>query len=205
MKRAQAEAKGTEKFQADTVQLNLQPNDEGILECRGRIIGVYPIYLPDEHLFTTKFVQQVHLATLHRGVTLTMVNIWETHWIPCLRSLAKKVRKGCWGCKQFQVQVYKSPPPGSLPVTRTQGVTVYENVGVDFVGPIKYQVKSKQEGKAYLVLYTCCLTRGVYLDVLPSLQTDNFLSSLKTFIARCGQPYTTFIMVHVARGLVRTA
>lgn len=67
-------------------------------------------------------------------------------------------------------------------------MTPFENVGVDFAGPIKYRVKPRQEGKAYLVLYACCLTRGVFLDVLPTLQTDRFLASLKKFIARRGRP-----------------
>ena len=44
------------------------------------------------------------------------------------------------------------------------------------------------EGKAYLALYACGLTRGVYLDLLPSLETSKFLASLKGFIARRGRP-----------------
>ena len=187
-RRAQEEARSSKNFEADKLQLNLQPDDSGILECRGRIVGAYPIYLPDGNAFTHKFVQRAHLATLHGGVTLTMTKVRETHWIPRLRKLTKKVIKGCWGCKRFRAQAYKSPPPGNLPMTRTQGVTPYEIVGVDFAGPIKYQVTKKVEGKAYLALYACGLTRGVYLDLLPSLETSKFLASLKGFIARCGRP-----------------
>ena len=67
-------------------------------------------------------------------------------------------------------------------------MTPYENVGIDFADPVKYKVKQKQEEKAYLVLYACCRTRGVYLDVLPSLHTGMFLSSLRSFKARSGRP-----------------
>ena len=59
---------------------------------------------------------------------------------------------------------------------------------MDFAGPIKYRISAKTEGKAYLVLFACCLTRGVYLDLLPSLETDKFLPCLKRFIARRGRP-----------------
>lgn len=45
----------------------------------------------------------------------------------------------------------------------------------------------KTEGKAYLVLYACSLKQGVYLDLLPSLEMDKFLTSLKGFIARRGR------------------
>lgn len=167
-RRAQEEARSSKNFEADKLQLKLQPDDSGILECRGRIVGAYPIYLPDGNAFTHKFVQRAYLATLHGGVTLTMTKVRETHWIPRLRKLTKKVIKSCWGCKRFRAQAYQSPPPGNLPTTRTQGVTPFETVGVDFAEPIKYQVTKKMEGKAYQALYACGLTRGVYLDLLPS-------------------------------------
>ena len=67
-------------------------------------------------------------------------------------------------------------------------MTPYETIGVDFAGPIKYRVTQKTEGKGYLVLYACSLTRGVYLDLIPSLETNKFLTSLKGFIARCSRP-----------------
>ena len=44
------------------------------------------------------------------------------------------------------------------------------------------------EGKAYLALYTCSLIRTVYLDLLTSLETSKFITSLKGFIARHGRP-----------------
>ena len=59
---------------------------------------------------------------------------------------------------------------------------------MDFAGPIKYCGKGKTEEKAYIVLYSCCLTRGVFLEVLPSLETGDFVKSLKRFIARRGRP-----------------
>ena len=67
-------------FQDDRLQLNLQPNQDGILECRGRIQGAYPIYLPDKHLYTQKLVHHEHLHTLHGGVGLTMTSVRRHHW-----------------------------------------------------------------------------------------------------------------------------
>ena len=57
IKRAQEMCQTKDEFQEDKLQLNLQPNGQGILECRGRIQGKYPIQLPDSHLFTYKLVQ----------------------------------------------------------------------------------------------------------------------------------------------------
>ena len=47
-------------IEKDREQLNLQENTEGILVCRGRIQGEFPIYLPDTHHFTEKLVEEAH-------------------------------------------------------------------------------------------------------------------------------------------------
>ena len=118
-----------------------------------------------------------------------MARVRARYWIPKkLRQLTKKVRKSCHGCKKFQASACASPPPGNLPTTRTQGTNPYQVIGVDYAGPIRYRVSKQREGKAYVLLYACSLTRGNYLDLLPNLETEECLKSLKQFIARQGRP-----------------
>ena len=128
------------------------------------------------------------MATLHGGVGLTMAKVREKYWVPRLRRLTKKVIKKCFGCKRFRAVAAKCPPPGLLPRTRTEGATPFNVIGVDFAGPVKYLGKGKKEGKAYVVLYSCSLTRGVFLELLPSLETREFLKSFKRLVARRGRP-----------------
>ena len=40
-----------ETFPQDQLQLNLRPNEDGVLECRGRVQGFYPIYIPGSSLW----------------------------------------------------------------------------------------------------------------------------------------------------------
>lgn len=56
------------------------------------------------------------------------------------------------------------------------------------MGPLKYHIRSKMEGKAYIALYSCRLTRAVYLAVTQSLETSEFTRSLKRLIACRGRP-----------------
>ena len=63
------------EIEKSKIQLNLQPNDAGVLKCRGRIEGDYPVFLPQNHLFTRKLVEQAHLTTLHGGVGMTMAKL----------------------------------------------------------------------------------------------------------------------------------
>ena len=200
IKRVQGDAAAKKHYQEDRLQLNLQPNDQQILECRGRIQGEYPVYLPDTHLYTKKFVQQEHLRTLHGGVGLTMTSVRKHHWVPRLRRLAKQSIRACNGCRRFQARAVATPPPGNLPVDRAQGTHPFQVIGVDYAGPLKYKKRGKAEGKAYIALYACSLSRALYLDLMSSLETQAFLLSLKKLIARKGRPQkissdsgTTFI------------
>ena len=43
-----------------------------------------------------------------------------------------------------------------------------------------------------MALYACSLMRTVYLDLLPDQSTEEFLHSLKRFVARKGRPEKIF-------------
>ena len=118
-KKTQKKCAGLEQFEDDKLKLNLQMNHDGALECRGRIQGDYPVYLPDSEMYTEKVVQHAHEATLHGGVSLTMAKVRETHWVPRLRQLVKRLIKRCYGCKRFHAVAYSNPPPGNLSQDRT--------------------------------------------------------------------------------------
>ena len=188
IKRAQKEGMSNTNFIVDQEQLNLQPNKHGVLECRGCLQGEYPIYLPGSVLFTARVVQHVYVTTLHGGVSLAMTNVREKFWVARLRKLDKKTVKNCSGCKRSQTLALKNPPTAPLPSERTEGTTHFNVIGVDFAGPVKYRSKRKEERKAYVVLYSCSLTRRVFLELLPSLETSDFIQSLKRFSARRGRP-----------------
>ena len=127
------------------------------------------------------------MCTLHGGVRLVMAKIREMYWIPRLRRLTKKVISDCWECKKFRAVHAQTPPPGPLPKVRTEQSTPFNVLGVDFAGPVKYRDKGK-ERKSYIALYSCSLTRAVFLDLLSSLETKEFIKSFKRLIARRGRP-----------------
>ena len=159
-----------------------------MLLCHGRIQGEYPVYIPDSSALAEKLVEDAHKNTLHGGVGLTMAKVRERYWIPRLRRLVKRTVKMCAGCKRFQAVAFSNPPVGPLPRDRTEGSTPFEVVGVDYAGPLEYKVSQKKTGKAYVLLYTCSLTRAVHLELLPTLETQDFMKSFKAFVARRGRP-----------------
>ena len=147
-----------------------------------------PVYLPADSTFTRKLVQRIHAETLNGGVSLTMAAVRESYWIPKLRKLVKSVRSTCWGCKRFTAPPLTTPPPGPMPSDHTLGGAAFEVIGTDFAGPILYKLTPRRQGKAYLVIFSCSLSRAVHLELVPSLKTGAFLPCLKRLIARRGRP-----------------
>ena len=187
-KRIQKHAESSGVFDEERAQLNLQPDVKGVLRCYGRIQDHYPVYIPDSSTYAKKLVQHAHVATLHGGVGLTMAKVREESWIPRLRRLSRRIIKDCAGCKRFQAQAVTIPPPGMLPTDRTEGNYPFEVICVDYTGSLSFKASAKKEGKAYVLLYSCSLTRALYLDLLPTLESQDFTRSLKRFIARGGRP-----------------
>ncbi|CAB4007627.1 Pro-Pol poly, partial [Paramuricea clavata] len=79
---------------------------------------------------------------------------------------------------------------------RTEGNTAFQVVGVDYAGPLKRLSPSlffdengeTREGKAYIILFACSLTRALHLDLAKSMEMEEFLLSFKSFVARRGRP-----------------
>ena len=117
-----------------------------------------------------------------------MTSICQEYWVPRLRQLTKKVIRGCYGCKKFQVTAFANPPTASLPTNRTEGSVPFEVLGVDFAGPITYKLTPKKEGKAYILLFACSLTRAIHLELLPNQTGEGVIRGLKWFIAGRGRP-----------------
>ena len=79
-------------------------------------------------------------------------------------------------------RVYQALPLRKLPKTRTEGSRAFQLITVDFAGPKRYKPRANIESK-----YACSLTRAVYLNLVKSLVTSEFIESLKRFIARRGR------------------
>ena len=165
-------------FEQTRRELNLVPKTNRVLQCHGRIQGQYSVYLPAASLFTRKLVQQTHAET--------MAAIHEKYWIPTLRQLFKSMRSARWGCKRFRALPLTVPPPGLLATDRIHGKAAFEVIRTDFVGPIYYRLSQNRKRKAYLVIFSCSLSKAVHLELVPNLETSMFLTCLKCLITRQG-------------------
>ena len=132
-----------------------------------------PIYvrggLPAETL-----IFHIHNQVMHLGVANTMASVRENWWIPKLRAKVKKVIKNCNICKVYSSKPYGVLSTSALPEFRIEGSRPFEVTGVGFAGPFLYRVGKKEEGKWYVVIFTCASSRAVLLEVASTQTAGEF-------------------------------
>ena len=62
----------------------------------------------------------------------------------------------------------------------------FQVIGTDFAGPIYYRTKTKKESKEYILIFSCCVSRAVHLELIPNTTIKEFVKCLKRLIARRG-------------------
>ena len=80
---------------------------------------------------------------------------------------------------------------GQLPAERLTPGIVFENVGIDYAGPVylKYGHSRKPTIiKAYICVFVSLSVKAVHLELVSDLTTDAFIATLRCFIARRGKP-----------------
>ena len=55
--------------------------------------------------------------------------------------------------------------------------------GVDFTGAL-YVRTSAGEGKVYLCLFTCAVSRAIHLEIVSDLSVESFLLAFRRFVGR---------------------
>ena len=161
--------------------------------------SVPPILLPDKHPVTDLIIRQAHHQVLHAGTRATLTHLRETYWIVRGRQQVKRVINSCVICKKLNSRSFDELP-ACLPLERVREADPFQNVGVDFAGPLYVrpfnydEIKRANPGepmvmeKTYIALFTCAVTRAVHLELVPNLTTTEFLLTLRAFIGRRGVP-----------------
>ena len=98
---------------------------------------------------------------LHGGVNSTMARIRRLRWSPKPKRLVKSLTHNCPECKKYRSTPLQAPAQANLPDFQTNPKRPFQVTGVNFAGPIVYQLGKKLQGKAYVALCTCSTTRAV--------------------------------------------
>ncbi|PIC11870.1 hypothetical protein B9Z55_028783 [Caenorhabditis nigoni] len=147
----------------------------------------HPIILIDKHPLARMLVYEIHESLLHQGIKQVVYEVQKRYWIKNIGRLVRKVRASCTRCQKLHARPFKYPYADALPSVRCQIVVPFSCVGLDLFGPL-YHKSKYGEGKVWVLIVTCMVTRGVHLEIMPDNTTVSFITSLGRVFARRGVP-----------------
>ncbi|UYV69064.1 hypothetical protein LAZ67_6002223, partial [Cordylochernes scorpioides] len=152
---------------------------------KGRQLGS----LCDEpyHFLVSLLIRWNHETHGHAGLQTLLGILRENYWILRSRKTVKKIINQCIRCKRFTATP-ATVESTSLPEDRVRDAAVFEIVGVDLTGHLIL----KNKKKAWIVIFTCAVYRGVHLELVTSLSMEAFLQAFRRFIARRGRPLIVY-------------
>ena len=156
-------------------QLGLYIDDDGILQCKGRIDQASisesarrPVLLPKNERYTKLLIEKIHKESLHSGVSQCLSQVRYRYWI-----------------LQGRATVMPDMPP--LPKTRVAETVPFSRTGFDYLGPMYIKTCDGQK-KVWVCLLTCIVTRAVHLELLMDMSAEEFLLGVRRFISQRGCP-----------------
>lgn len=135
-------------------------------------------------------IRDKHVRLLHAGPTLLTASLCRCYHIVGGRRVIRSVAHKCIVCRRYTAR----PKPqllGQLPVERIRPDSVFDNVGVDYAGPVltKYgYVRKPRVVKAYICVFVSLSVKAVHLKLVTDLTSEVFIACLQRFISRRGLP-----------------
>ena len=144
--------------------------------------------LNPEHPYTKLVLKKCHEID-HGGDDRAVWRSREKFWIPQARREVKKIRGKCFRCRLLnkrRAEQMMSP----LPNQRVLPAPPWTYTSVDLFGPLEHtdMVRKRLKEKSWGIIFTCMVTRAVYLDLTQAYHTDAVLQAVRRFMAIHGTP-----------------
>lgn len=177
--------------------LNPIIDEDGILRVGGRqqksnfsYNSRHPIILDSKHPLTKLMIRSEHERLLHGGALLVSSSLFRNYHIVGGQRAIRSVVRSCVTCRR---QAPKPRPQlmGQLPLQRITPDVVFENVGIDYAGPLylkRGSVRKPTILKSYVCVFVSTSIKAVHLELVSDLSTEAFIACLRRFIARRGKP-----------------
>ncbi|XP_033221155.1 uncharacterized protein LOC117175554 [Belonocnema kinseyi] len=127
---------------------------------------------------------------MHGGNQLTLYTLRQGFWIIGGRNLVKSIIRRCVTCVRERAAV-AAHLMGSLPDFRTTNSRPFTHTGMDYAGPFQIRFapgRGHKIYKGYIVLFVCCDTRVIHLELVSDYTSQGFLAAYQRFVSRRGMP-----------------
>ncbi|MEO0684671.1 MAG: hypothetical protein AAFY76_06385, partial [Cyanobacteria bacterium J06649_11] len=168
-------------------------DESGLIRIGGRLKNAaipfdakHQILIPKGYV-AELIVKMYHETSAHAGVNQTLSEVRQRYWLLNGRVTAKKIIRSCVICQRYNTKP-EIPTMADLPKNRMDlNQPPFTNTGVDFFRPLVIK-QGRKRIKRWVSLFTCMTVRCVHLEVVESLETDDFINALQRFISRRQKP-----------------
>lgn len=186
------ETKGTVKSTSRIANLNPVLDSDGAPRVKGLVqrppvtdAARQQIILPRKHSATSLIIRHTHKMIGHLGHEHGIAKVREKFWIPQISVLVRSVLSQCITCKRLNAKPMNQHM-APLPTSRMMAYEPpFSYTGMDLFGPF-YVKHGRGTAKRWCCLFTCLNTRSVHLELVNSMDTDDFIMCLRRFINRRG-------------------
>lgn len=167
--------------------------ETGLIRLKGRVDAAphvseefkRPIILGRDHVVTDLIINYYHVKYGHQNAETIVNEIRQRFHISELRVAVKKIASKCLICRNKRATP-QIPEMSPLPPERlTSFEKPFTYTGMDFFGHFWVTVGRHRE-KRWGVLFTCLTSRGVHIELVPSLDTDSCIMAIRNFMSRRG-------------------
>ncbi len=184
------------------IHLNPFLDEHGLIRLQGRLHNAnmpinakQPILLTKKARITHLLLMDLHRIYKHPTARTMMAILSNGYFISGFRSLARMIARNCVLCRQVNA-IPCAQKMGQLPSQRVNFKPAFQEVGVDYAGPIIVKSGSNKRKptleKRYVAVFTCMVTRAIHLEPVTSLHADSFIAALERFVNRRGCPTTIY-------------
>ena len=148
------------------------------------------LLLDGTHPFMELLIRHMHLRLHYRGVQIVLSELYSQFWILKEWQYIKNILHSCLPLKiannRWGQEVEAPLPSDCILPTKPFIVT-----GVDFAGPLYIKLGRKTR-KAYIMLFTCAMTRALHLKLASDMSTKRFVMAFRHFSGRRCLPHTIY-------------
>ena len=182
-------------------QLNLFRDDQNLIRSRGRVEksnflsydSINPVLVHQKSHLAHLFIKFVHSEVKHLGVNFVLNSLRRRGiWIPKARSSIFSILGKCIVCKKYNSRHFPLPPTPSLPVDKVKLMKPFSTVGIDYTGHVFVNDNFGEKQKMYILIFACFQTRAIHLELLKSMNLEQFLLAFIRFCNRFGIPSVVY-------------
>ncbi|XP_032782640.2 uncharacterized protein LOC116920627 [Daphnia magna] len=152
---------------------------------------LHPPILPGPHPLARSIIRAFHEEMHHVGTDFVLSHVRQHFWITAGREAVKRVRNECIPCRRFRPKAALQMMADVHKARLGAREPPFTYTSVDYFGPIDV-VHGRRTAKRWGALFTCLVTRALYVDVAVSLSSDDFLLVLRRFASIYRKPAHMF-------------